>query len=141
MRAVVLQAACDVRTAPPPRPPIRRRTPPPQYSAVSSTTSPPTAHAIGELMLENAALKDKVDKNDGHGRLEYEGVAIKTGGSPAQEKFVVIVQYTRKTKQAISFGSAERLRPPRLIKNLLADRLLFMGSVGRATRSRIGKCR
>ena len=28
----------------------------------------------------------------------------------------------------------------RLIKDLLADRLLFMGSVGRATRLRIGKC-
>lgn len=40
---------------------------------------------------------DKVDRDNGHGRLEYDGVAIRTGGHPAQVKFVVIVQYTRKT--------------------------------------------
>ncbi|PAZ16367.1 hypothetical protein CLM62_08590 [Streptomyces sp. SA15] len=55
-------------------------------------------HNIKKCAILNAALKDKVDRNDGHGRLEYDGVAIRTGGSPAQVKFVVIVQYTRKTK-------------------------------------------
>ncbi|MEV0642109.1 hypothetical protein AB0I77_45785 [Streptomyces sp. NPDC050619] len=30
--------------------------------------------------------------------MEYDGVAIRTGSSPAQVRFVVIVQYTRKTK-------------------------------------------
>ncbi|MFB7112510.1 hypothetical protein [Streptomyces sp. NPDC056291] len=55
-------------------------------------------HNIKKCAILNAALKDKVDRNDGHGRLEYDGVAIKTGGKPAQVKFVVIVQYTRKTK-------------------------------------------
>jgi len=55
-------------------------------------------HNIKKCAILNAALKDKVDRNDGHGRLEYDGVAIRTGGRPAQVKFVVIVQYTRKTK-------------------------------------------
>ncbi|MEU0069919.1 hypothetical protein ABZ027_10325 [Streptomyces sp. NPDC006332] len=55
-------------------------------------------HNIKKCAILNAALKDKVDRNDGHGRLEYDGVAIRTGSSPAQVKFVVIVQYTRKTK-------------------------------------------
>ncbi|MFE8965077.1 hypothetical protein [Streptomyces iakyrus] len=55
-------------------------------------------HNIKKCSILNAALKDKVDEDDGHGRLEYEGVAIRTGGRPAQVKFVVIVQYSRKTK-------------------------------------------
>ncbi|MFE4667886.1 hypothetical protein ACFRI7_27610 [Streptomyces sp. NPDC056716] len=53
-------------------------------------------HNIKKCAILNAALKDKVDRNDGHGRLEYDGVAVKTGRSKV--KFVVIVQYTRKTK-------------------------------------------
>ncbi|GEC09648.1 hypothetical protein SSP24_73030 [Streptomyces spinoverrucosus] len=55
-------------------------------------------HNIRKCSILHAALKDKVDRNDGHGRLEYDGVAIRTGGRPAQVKFTVIVQYTRKTK-------------------------------------------
>ncbi|MEV3970154.1 hypothetical protein AB0K68_18680 [Streptomyces sp. NPDC050698] len=41
-------------------------------------------HSIKKCSILNAALKDKVDKDDGEGRLEYEGVAIRTGGRPAQ---------------------------------------------------------
>ncbi|KUL24452.1 hypothetical protein [Streptomyces regalis] len=55
-------------------------------------------HNIKKCSILNAALKDKVDRDDGHGRLEYDGVAIRTGGRPVQVNFVVIVQYTRKTK-------------------------------------------
>ena len=53
-------------------------------------------HNIKKCSILDAALKDKVDRDNGHGRLEYDGVAIKTGGHPQQVKFV-IVQYTRKT--------------------------------------------
>ncbi|MFI0192111.1 hypothetical protein ACH4PW_31770 [Streptomyces sp. NPDC017082] len=55
-------------------------------------------HNIKKCSILDAALSDKVDRNDGHGRLEYDGVAIRTGSRPAQVRFVVIVQYTRKTK-------------------------------------------
>lgn len=55
-------------------------------------------HNIRKCAILDKALRDKVDRNDGHGRLEYDGVAIRTGPSPAQVKFVVIVQYTRRTK-------------------------------------------
>ncbi|MFD6044316.1 hypothetical protein ACFWG7_23800 [Streptomyces koyangensis] len=55
-------------------------------------------HNIKKCSILHAALKDKVDRNDGHGRLEYDGVAIRTGNKPVQVRFVVIVQYTRKTK-------------------------------------------
>ncbi|MFE9168206.1 hypothetical protein ACFYNZ_01545 [Streptomyces kebangsaanensis] len=55
-------------------------------------------HDIKKCSILDAALKDKADRNDGHGRLEYDGVAVKAGGKPAEVKFTVIVQYTRKTE-------------------------------------------
>ncbi|MEV4973952.1 hypothetical protein [Streptomyces scopuliridis] len=55
-------------------------------------------HNIRKCKILNAALKDKVDRDDHHGRLEYDGVAVRTGGRPAQVRFTVIVQYSRKTK-------------------------------------------
>ncbi|MFJ7419389.1 hypothetical protein ACIQXD_12310 [Streptomyces uncialis] len=55
-------------------------------------------HNIKKCAILNAALKDKVDRSDGRGRLEYDGVAIRTGPRPVIVKFVVIVQYTRKTR-------------------------------------------
>ncbi|MGW2615149.1 hypothetical protein [Streptomyces sp. NPDC001500] len=60
-------------------------------------TISPTGTTSRSCSILDAALSDKVDRDNGHGRLEYDGVAIRTGGHPAQVKFVVIVQYTRKT--------------------------------------------
>ncbi|MFD5794851.1 hypothetical protein ACFWIO_15125 [Streptomyces diastatochromogenes] len=53
----------------------------------------------GELLssILEKALRDKVDHISSDGRLENDGVAIRTGGRPAQVDFKVIVQYTRKT--------------------------------------------
>jgi hypothetical protein len=55
-------------------------------------------HNIRVCGIINGALKGKVDRNDHHGRLEYDGVAIKTGNKPQQIRFTVIVQYSRYTK-------------------------------------------
>ena len=55
-------------------------------------------HNIRVCKIVNAAIRGKVDRNDHHGRLEYDGVAIKTGGKPQQVRFTVIVQYSRYTK-------------------------------------------
>ncbi|MET8831611.1 hypothetical protein ABZX40_37960 [Streptomyces sp. NPDC004610] len=52
-------------------------------------------HNIKKCAILHGALKDKADRNDGQGRLEYDGVAVKDG---RMVRFVVIVQYTRKTK-------------------------------------------
>ena len=54
-------------------------------------------HNIRKCSILDAALRDKVDHKYRDGRPEYEGVAIKTGGRPAQVDFLVIVQYTRNT--------------------------------------------
>ncbi|TVL87787.1 hypothetical protein [Streptomyces sp. SAJ15] len=55
-------------------------------------------HNIRKCGILGAAIRGKVDRDDHHGRLEYDGVAIRTGPKPAQVDFVVIVQYTRRTK-------------------------------------------
>jgi hypothetical protein len=55
-------------------------------------------HNIKTCRIINEAVEDKVDRDDHHGRLEYDGVAIRTGPNPAQVRYVVIVQYSRKTK-------------------------------------------
>ncbi|PVE11797.1 hypothetical protein [Streptomyces scopuliridis] len=55
-------------------------------------------HNIRVCKIIDAAVKGKVDRNDHHGRLEYDGVAVKTGNRPQTVHFVVIVQYSRYTK-------------------------------------------
>ncbi|MCS0634582.1 hypothetical protein NX801_02665 [Streptomyces sp. LP05-1] len=55
-------------------------------------------HNIRVCKIVNAAVGGKVDRGDHHGRLEYDGVAVKTGGKPEQARFIVIVQYSRYTK-------------------------------------------
>ncbi|WP_326575738.1 hypothetical protein OG889_09950 [Streptomyces sp. NBC_00481] len=55
-------------------------------------------HNIRVCKILTAAIKGKVDHNDHHGRLEYDGVAIRTGSRPQQVRFKVIVQYSRYTK-------------------------------------------
>lgn len=55
-------------------------------------------HNIRKCRIVNAALRGNVDRNDHHGRLEYDGVAFRTGPHPAQVRYVVIVQHSRKTK-------------------------------------------
>ncbi|WP_431043080.1 hypothetical protein ACQUSR_15095 [Streptomyces sp. P1-3] len=55
-------------------------------------------HNIRKCGILSAAIRGKVDHDDHNGRLEYDGVAIRTGPRPAQVKFVVIVQYARYTK-------------------------------------------
>ncbi|MEU5313646.1 hypothetical protein [Streptomyces sp. NPDC021562] len=54
-------------------------------------------HNIRKCSILDKALRDKVDHKYRNGRLEHEGVAIRTGGRPAQVDFLVIVQYTRTT--------------------------------------------
>ncbi|WP_189948915.1 hypothetical protein [Streptomyces roseolus] len=55
-------------------------------------------HNIKKCSTLHAALKDRVDRNDNHGHLEYDGVAFETGvARPRQVRFTVVVQYTRKT--------------------------------------------
>ncbi|MEV0186357.1 hypothetical protein AB0I54_45145 [Streptomyces sp. NPDC050625] len=55
-------------------------------------------HNIRKCGIINAAIRGNVDHDDHHGRLEYEGVAFETGPRPRQVDYVVIVQYTRRTK-------------------------------------------
>lgn len=59
------------------------------------------AHAAEMARLdreaEATALHGRLDRNDHHGHLEYDGVVIETGPRPRQVKFTVVVQYTRKT--------------------------------------------
>ncbi|MGW7023306.1 hypothetical protein ACWGGS_28745 [Streptomyces decoyicus] len=55
-------------------------------------------HNIRVCKILTAAIHGKVDHNDHQGRLEYDGVAVKTGPQPQQVRFKVIVQYSRKTK-------------------------------------------
>jgi len=56
-------------------------------------------HNIKKCATLYAALKGRVDRNDHHGHLEYDGVVFETGvPRPRQVKFTVVVQYTRKTK-------------------------------------------
>ncbi|MFC8965500.1 hypothetical protein [Streptomyces sp. NPDC057094] len=59
-------------------------------------------HNIHKCSTLAAAIHGNVDRNDHHGRLEYDGVAFETGvPRPRQVKFTVIVQYTRKTKDGL----------------------------------------
>lgn len=56
-------------------------------------------HNIHKCSTLAAAIHGNVDRDDHHGRLEYDGVAFETGvPRPRLAKFTVIVQYTRKTK-------------------------------------------
>ncbi|MFD9403930.1 hypothetical protein ACFWA4_34520 [Streptomyces sp. NPDC060011] len=55
-------------------------------------------HNIRHCSNLAAAIHGNVDRNDHHGRLEYDGIALETG---RQVKFTVIVQYTRKTKDRL----------------------------------------
>lgn len=55
-------------------------------------------HNIRHCSTLAAAIHGNVDRNDHHGRLEYDGIALETG---RQVKFTVIVQYTRKTKDRL----------------------------------------
>ncbi|WP_052489148.1 hypothetical protein [Streptomyces sp. 150FB] len=55
-------------------------------------------HNIRVCKIINGAVTDKVDRNDHHGRLEYDGVAVENGGTPQRVRFTVIVQYSRLTK-------------------------------------------
>lgn len=55
-------------------------------------------HNIKTCRIVNAAMEGNPDRDDHHGRLEYDGDAIRTGPNPAHVKYVVIVQYSRKTK-------------------------------------------
>jgi hypothetical protein len=54
-------------------------------------------HNIKKCSTLYAALHGRVDRNDHHGHLEYDGVVVETGPRPRQVKFTVVVQYTRKT--------------------------------------------
>lgn len=55
-------------------------------------------HSIRTCEIINDALRGNVDRDDHHGRLEYDGVAFETGPRPRQVNCTVIVQYSRKTK-------------------------------------------
>lgn len=55
-------------------------------------------HNIKKCSTLYAALNGRVDRDDHHGHLEYDGVVFETGvPRPRQVKFTVVVQYTRKT--------------------------------------------
>ncbi|WP_159031314.1 hypothetical protein [Streptomyces acidiscabies] len=54
-------------------------------------------HNIKKCATLSAALSDRVDRDDHHGHLEYDGVVIETGPRPRQAKFTVVVQYTQKS--------------------------------------------
>ncbi|MET7979949.1 hypothetical protein ABZW44_44640 [Streptomyces mirabilis] len=55
-------------------------------------------HNIKKCSTLYAALHGRVDRDDHHGHLEYDGVVFETGvPRPRQVKFTVVVQYTRKT--------------------------------------------
>ncbi|MEU4084728.1 hypothetical protein [Streptomyces aureus] len=60
-------------------------------------------HNIKKCSTLAAALHGNVDRDNHHGRLEYDGVALETGppGRQRQVKFTVIVQYTRKTTDGL----------------------------------------
>ncbi|MFE1441063.1 hypothetical protein [Streptomyces sp. NPDC058739] len=59
-------------------------------------------HNIKKCSTLYAALHGRVDRNDNHGHLEYDGVVFETGvPRPRQVKFTVVVQYTRKTVDGV----------------------------------------
>ncbi|GAA0443032.1 hypothetical protein GCM10009544_02270 [Streptomyces stramineus] len=61
-------------------------------------------------------------------------------GRPVSKGRPASVGPRRSRQQVVAIGAAGKIPAPRLIEDLLADRLLFMGSVGVTTRAWIGNC-